>query len=851
MKLNFLLLALFSFFTATALAKTFPAKPEFDGYIIKFKQNASKRVGLHLKSFGVDSNVAETSFGTFAKIDKLPSKNSKDKSYIPSGDIEYVEPNWVVYKLDFFDPVFPMKDEYFREQWGLDYIGYTKLAAKQNSKKIKVAVIDTGVDYRHEDLQGQILINEAEANGEPDVDDDGNGHVDDIYGFDFENDDGDPMDDNAHGTHCAGVIAARHNSTGIAGLLPEGQILPIKILNAQGRSTVFAVVKAIDYAISRGVHIISNSYGSPEYSRAEEQAIKRADARGIVFVAAAGNEDSDNDSVPVYPANYDVPNIISVGAIDDVGKITDFSNYGRTTVDILAPGYEILSTIPNHKYTKMNGTSMATPLVAGMAGLLLDKNMTLSPAEVRKAIIDGGVSWGRPAQANEGRSIGGIANIGYSLNSVKSAYFSLEGSVAHSSSEASLEVSYKLKVENATLNANDLQLVAKYIKGNTQVEEYFDVGPGALTDTGGGILLEDFTNEEIFDPNFNPDINIEIYYKHRKLAEKKLNVRGKTSSLRMIMLESSLEKATAKVLIKYGAHENAELKIQPGPNYESYEIESDDVTNGSRNLVVIFKGLNKKAFTASQIFFESILIKESEIVGASKVQLVFSSIQDVSFEYIRVSYAYGTVGFKYVVYVPESLDGAHVKIDVFNEKTSGLIYSGSGFANNVGLTFVTDTENFGIDGWQFVGRKWFGVNDPINLIVKTYVDSRLIKTEKYPFPSISLDNLTVDHAITYFRHLVQGRFDLDSELREKRMTNMTSILAKLNDEEVKSYVAQKLNPYDGDSEGTILGKLILDKFNTSNKEPYKKLGEALEGAASNFSIFKRSAYKKLIKELKE
>ena len=214
-------------------------------------------------------------------------------------------------------------------------------------------------------------VNEAEANGEPGVDDDGNGYVDDIHGYDFANDDGDPMDGHGHGTHCAGVIGADHNGDGIAGLMGDVQLVGIKFLTDSGSGDTINAIKSIDYATQVGVHIMSNSWGGGGFSQALKESIERARDAGILFVAAAGNSNSDNDKRPMYPATYDVENIISVGAMDGKGNKSSFSSYGETTVHVFAPGSNILSTVPGDAYRKMSGTSMATPYASAALGMLL------------------------------------------------------------------------------------------------------------------------------------------------------------------------------------------------------------------------------------------------------------------------------------------------------------------------------------------------------------------------------------------------------------------------------------------------------------------------------------------------
>lgn len=241
------------------------------------------------------------------------------------------------------------------------------------SKSILVAVIDTGVDYNHPDLADNIYTNPKEIPGNK-IDDDKNGYVDDVHGYDFANNDGDPMDGNGHGTHCAGTIGAvGNNMLGVAGINWHVTILPVKFLGDDGSGSTTNAIKAIDYAVQSGAKVLSNSWGALlAYSAPLLKAIKRAEAAGVTFVAAAGNDGINNEKYPTYPASYDASNIISVAAIDPAtGLLASFSNYGSKSVDIAAPGVNILSTYPNSGYAFMSGTSMATPHVAGALALML------------------------------------------------------------------------------------------------------------------------------------------------------------------------------------------------------------------------------------------------------------------------------------------------------------------------------------------------------------------------------------------------------------------------------------------------------------------------------------------------
>ena len=250
-----------------------------------------------------------------------------------------------------------------------------------------VAVIDTGVDYTHPDLKDNMWVNNGEIPGNG-IDDDKNGYVDDIYGYDFANNDSDPMDDNGHGTHCAGTIGAvANNGVGVAGVNWHAKIMALKIFDSSGSggSGFFSsAIRGIDYAVANGARLSNNSWGGAGTSQALSNAIDRARQANHIFVAAAGNNSSNNDVTPNYPANLPIDNIVAVAAIDHNGNIADFSNRGVQTVDIGAPGVNILSCLPGGGYQYLDGTSMATPHVTGALSLLLDKY----PALTYKQAID-------------------------------------------------------------------------------------------------------------------------------------------------------------------------------------------------------------------------------------------------------------------------------------------------------------------------------------------------------------------------------------------------------------------------------------------------------------------------------
>jgi subtilisin family serine protease len=259
-----------------------------------------------------------------------------------------------------------------------------------------VAVIDTGIDYLHEDLAQNMWRNSGEIpdNG---IDDDGNGVVDDVHGYNAVANSGDPMDDHYHGTHCAGTIgAAGNNGIGITGVNWRVKLMGVKFLNSQGSGGSVEELRSYDYVLrmkQRGVKIvaISASYGGGGANEIALEYIRRLGDAGVLFIAAAGNESENNDDNPSYPANYPVENVISVAAVDQSGDLASFSNYGQHTVDIAAPGVSIISTVPGSQYGELSGTSMATPHVSGVAALLASAGPNRSWLDIRNAILQGSV----------------------------------------------------------------------------------------------------------------------------------------------------------------------------------------------------------------------------------------------------------------------------------------------------------------------------------------------------------------------------------------------------------------------------------------------------------------------------
>ncbi|MEA2330361.1 MAG: serine protease [Thermoleophilaceae bacterium] len=256
---------------------------------------------------------------------------------------------------------------------------------------ITVAVVDTGVDYGHPDLAPNLWRNPGETGGGREtngVDDDANGFVDDWRGWDWVDRDGAPTDPHGHGTHVAGTVGARGNDgAGVAGVAWQVGLLPLRVLDAAGSGKVSDLVGAYAYAGRKQIRIVNASLGGAQFSQAEYDAIRAAPE--TLFVVAAGNDGVDNEQTGSYPCNYALPNIVCVAATDQNDELAAFSNFGRTTVDLAAPGVNIASTWPGGSWAYMDGTSMATPHVAGAAGLVWAQAPGATVAQVRQALLSG------------------------------------------------------------------------------------------------------------------------------------------------------------------------------------------------------------------------------------------------------------------------------------------------------------------------------------------------------------------------------------------------------------------------------------------------------------------------------
>jgi subtilisin family serine protease len=269
--------------------------------------------------------------------------------------------------------------------WGADLIkaptawnnGYT-------GQGTIVAVLDTGVDYNHQDLKNNIWSNAKEITGNG-IDDDGNGYVDDVQGWNFVDNNNNILDNNDHGTHVAGTIAAENNGIGVTGIAYNSKIMPVKVLDANGSGSYSNIAKGIYYAVDNGANVINLSLGGNSSNDTLKSAIEYASSKNVIVVMAAGN---NGDPVPSYPARYAYNSGIAVGAVDKNNNLADFSNRSgpQEITYVTAPGVNVYSTIPNNQYASYNGTSMAAPHIAGVVALMLSANHNLTESQVLQII---------------------------------------------------------------------------------------------------------------------------------------------------------------------------------------------------------------------------------------------------------------------------------------------------------------------------------------------------------------------------------------------------------------------------------------------------------------------------------
>ena len=339
-------------------------------YIVKTKSNGFSTVQMK-QSLGRIDGLSVVDQNTIAHLLKIKTSDANSVSVLEAlrsrSDVEFVVPDLQI-QLESETDVSIVA----AAQWSLSQIHASQawqLAGNQGSRKVIVAVIDSGVDYTHPSLKPNM-----------------------VEGYDFTVNKPGGMDQTDHGTHCAGVIGSV--GPDMLGISPTISIMPLRFMNNTGGGSLYDAVRAVDYAIANHVDVISASWGAElttsEYEILLTEMVSRSDKAGVIFVAAVGNRSKDNDRIKYFPSNAPFPTMIAVGATDPSDQKIPMSNFGRTKVHVSAPGVDILSTIRAGGFKLMTGTSMATPLVAGLVALMKAQNPNLAPADYRKILEETG-----------------------------------------------------------------------------------------------------------------------------------------------------------------------------------------------------------------------------------------------------------------------------------------------------------------------------------------------------------------------------------------------------------------------------------------------------------------------------
>lgn len=389
------------FFLLTLSLNVFSAE-----FVVQFNKNNLSLKDKSLLPLGTEYFKAAGNL--YAKVNSNNAKNLKKLRHI-----KYVEPNYTFSAFNYENE--EIVDPDFFKQWYLSNLGKNEpvrvnrmsplqgkigcdISAQKaweistGSKEIIIAIVDSGIDFTHPELAQNIWVNEAEKNGTAGVDDDNNGYIDDIHGYDFANNDSSPMDDNGHGTHCAGIIGAAHNNQKIMGVLKDVSLVAIKILDKKGHADTVTTIKGIEYALKTPAKILSCSWGGSDNSQILKELIAKAADQGVIMVAAAGNSRGrNNDTDPTFPASYNLDNVISIGAHNAQGYYSSFATRGPNSVHIAAPGTNIISTWPGGKFKVASGTSMAAPIAAAAVGLLKYRSPHLTPLEIRERLMQTGI----------------------------------------------------------------------------------------------------------------------------------------------------------------------------------------------------------------------------------------------------------------------------------------------------------------------------------------------------------------------------------------------------------------------------------------------------------------------------
>ncbi|MCA9790715.1 MAG: S8 family serine peptidase, partial [Candidatus Eremiobacteraeota bacterium] len=408
-----------------------PGKPEYKSgeVLVKFKPGTSLdsvesmagKSGLSvIRHFQVPGNMVEAFGGELYQFGIKNGQTVEEMVANLSGrpNIAYAEPNYLVQVEDGQQgqdpPAGGEPNDLHPKLWGLKNTGQdggtagvdinatgawatTTGGTKETAPLI--AIIDTGIDYNHPDLAANVWTNPGEIPGDG-IDNDGNGYVDDVHGANMITNGGDPMDDNRHGSHCAGTIGGvGNNGEGVVGVNWTANMAGVKFLSGSGGGTYADAIEAVLYAGTIGARVTSNSWGGTGSSDALKDAFA---ANPAIHIAAAGNSGVDADRRPHFPSGFDLPNIVSVAAHDRNDHLASFSNWGATAVDVAAPGVDIYSTVPGGGYASLSGTSMATPHVSGVVGLMLANDPTLTNDQIKARLIGTTIK----SSAYEGKMVG-------------------------------------------------------------------------------------------------------------------------------------------------------------------------------------------------------------------------------------------------------------------------------------------------------------------------------------------------------------------------------------------------------------------------------------------------------------
>jgi subtilisin family serine protease len=455
--------------------------------LVKFKQGVTRAQKHELASLvkgkfkdknndGIDDRYHKIAKGRVARFDlngvgddpaAVAMAVLKDHPYV-----DYAQYNYLHYTTVTPD------DPRFDEKWGLHNTGQTggtpdadidapeAWETSTGSHSVVVGVIDGGFNYNHEDLAANAWVNPGEIAGNG-IDDDGNGYIDDIHGINAISNDGDPHEGNGHGSHCAGIIGAvGNNGTGVVGVNWSVSIMGLRFISNTGSGTTANAIECINYAVDMktnygiNIRVLSNSWGGAPYEQILYDAIYTTYEADILFVVAAGNNGRNTDSNPFYPACYDIPNIMSVANTNHNDALNSGSNYGLTTVDLAAPGTNILSTYKkNTAYTTMTGTSMAAPFVAGAAALLLSVNNQLTTQDMKDYLMN----YVDPIPAMAGKCVsGGRLNIANSLNQLSppEPSFKLSATPTSQDVEQNQTASFTIDIESILGFSNPVNLSA-------------------------------------------------------------------------------------------------------------------------------------------------------------------------------------------------------------------------------------------------------------------------------------------------------------------------------------------------------------------------------------------------------